>query len=102
MTATNETQQPYRELAYRANDGVEIVLFWHRVTDELIVSVSDARTGAYFELSADPAQALDVFNHPYAHAAFRGLPYENALACWADAAVDDQPVLGDLSGEPTR
>jgi hypothetical protein len=79
---------PYRELAYRANEGVEVVLFWHQDTDELTVAVSDARSGAYFELAAAPDQALDVFNHPYAHAAFRGLPYaEEPLACWAEAAA---------------
>jgi hypothetical protein len=77
-----------RELAYRAGDGVEVVLFWHPNTDELTVAVSDARSGAYFELAAAPDQALDVFNHPYAHAAFRGLPYaEESLASWAEAAA---------------
>ncbi len=68
----------YRELAYRANDGVEVVLFWQQNTDDLTVAVSDERSGAYFELAAAPDQALDVFNHPYAHAAFRGLPYADA------------------------
>ena len=79
---------PYRELAYRAEHGVEVVLFWQEITDELTVAVSDARSGAYFELAAAPERALDVFNHPYAHAAFRGLPYaEEPLASWAEAAA---------------
>jgi hypothetical protein len=65
----------YRELAYRAADGVEVVLFWQQISDQLAVAVSDARSGAYFELAAAPHEALDVFNHPYAHAAFRGLRY---------------------------
>ena len=78
----------YRELAYRAGDGVEVVLFWQEDTDELTVAVSDTRSGAYFEIPAAPDQALDVFNHPYAHAAFRGLPYaEESLASWAEAAA---------------
>ena len=77
----------YRELAYRAAQGVEVVLFWQEITDELAVAVSDARSGAYFELAAAPHEALDVFNHPYAHAAFRGLPYdEEPSASWAEAA----------------
>ena len=77
----------HRELASRAADGVEVVLFWHQITDELAVAVSDARSGAYFELAAAPHEALDVFNHPYAHAAFRGFPYaEEPLASWAEAA----------------
>jgi hypothetical protein len=64
---------PYRELAYRVSDGIKVVLFWHPGTDELLVSVSDERSGGCFELAAGPDQALDVFNHPYAHAAFAGV-----------------------------
>jgi hypothetical protein len=78
MANTNTTQQPYRELAHRENDGVEVVLFWHRPTDELTVTVSDERKGASFELPAEPHQALDVFNHPYAYAAFQGLTHQEA------------------------
>lgn len=77
----------YRELAYRAAHGVEVVLFWHEITDDLTVAVSDALGGACFELAAGPHEALDVFNHPYAHAAFRGLRYaQEPLASWAEAA----------------
>jgi hypothetical protein len=68
----------YRELAHRATDGLEIVLFWHQPTDELTVSVSDERTGAYFELRAGAGEALKVFEHPYAYAAARGVPYNDA------------------------
>jgi hypothetical protein len=76
MASTNTTRELYRELAHRENDGVEVVLFWHQPTDELTVTVSDERNGAHFELAVEPHQALDVFNHPYAHAAFQGLCYE--------------------------
>ena len=72
MASTNATREPYRELAHRMNDGMEVVLFWHQRTDELTVTVSDERIGTYFELAAQPHQALDVFDHPYAHAAFQG------------------------------
>jgi hypothetical protein len=99
----NATQQPYRELAHRVNNGVEVVLFWHEIKDELTVTVSDEGTGAYFELAAEPHQALDVFNHPYAHAAFRGLPYEEAsLASWAEAAATQRQVTPDRSEKPIR
>ena len=99
----NATEQPYRELAHRMNNGVEVVLFWHETTDELTVSVSDERCGAYFELAAESHQALDVFNHPYAYAAFRGLPYEEAsLASWAEAAATQRQVVPDRSEKPTR
>jgi len=35
---TSKATNLYRELAYRAGDGVEIVLFWHEFTDELNVA----------------------------------------------------------------
>jgi len=67
------TANAYRELAHRETDGVEVVLFWHQPTDHLTVTVSDERNGSYFELAAEPHQALDVFDHPFAYAAFQGL-----------------------------
>jgi hypothetical protein len=94
---------PYRELAYRASDGIEVVLSWHQGTDELLVSVSDERSGADFELAAGPDQVLDVFNHPYAHAAFRGLPLEEAsIPCWAEASTTHEQAVPDLCEGPTR
>ena len=93
---------PYRELAYRVNDGVQVVLFWQQNTDDLTVAVSDERSGAYFELAAAPDQALDVFNHPYAHAAFRGLPYVDAsLPSWGAAAANHGCAITERSEEPT-
>jgi hypothetical protein len=93
MADTDSIQVP-RELAHRVNDGVEIVLFWNEDTNELIVSVSDERTGGYFELDAAPDEALDVFYHPYSYAAHRGIPYDDALLpSWALAARNS----GDLA-----
>jgi hypothetical protein len=104
MAATDAMCSPFRELAHRENDGVEVVLFWHEVTSELTVSVSDVRSGAYFELAAAPEDALDVFHHPYAHAAFRGVPYDDAfLPSWAQAAATaGDPDISGLLHEPTR
>jgi hypothetical protein len=70
------------ELAYRAGDGVEVSLLWSRAESRLTVVVSDSRTGDWFELPAHPENALDVFHHPYAYAAFRGVEYgcESAAA----------------------
>jgi hypothetical protein len=97
----SDTTNRYRELAYRASDGMEVVLFWHDTTGELTVTVSDQYTGAYFELAAAPDQALDVFNHPFAHAAFRGLSYsEEPLASWAEAAAAHRTT--SRTEEPTR
>jgi hypothetical protein len=81
-------QMRVRELAHRATGGLEVILFWDEVTNELTVSVSDERTGAYFEFAAAPKEALDAYYHPYAHAASRGVPYDDALlASWAQAAA---------------
>jgi hypothetical protein len=103
MAPTHEKQHQFRELAHRATDGLEVMLFWREATNELTVSVSDERTGAYFELDAEPGEALDVFYHPYAHAAHRGVPYDEALlASWAGAAANYSDASADRSEEPTR
>jgi hypothetical protein len=103
MAVNDEKQHQLRELAHRATDGLEVILFWHAVTNELTVSVSDERTGAYFELDAEPDEALDVFYHPYAHVAHRGVPYDEALlASWAEAAANHPRVSADRFEERTR
>lgn len=58
-----------RELAHRTNDGLQVALFWFKGTNQLVVSVSDERTGERFELPADERNALSVFYHPFAYAA---------------------------------
>jgi hypothetical protein len=103
MEVINEKQHHLRELAHRATDGLEVILFWDEPANELTVSVSDERTGAYFELAAEPDQALAVFYHPYAHAAFRGVPYDDALlGSGAAAAASHAHISADRSEEPTR
>ena len=75
MKATLDTQtqtQPlFTELDFRENDGIEVSLLWSRATDQLTVLVCDTRTDESFELAADPADAREVFTHPYAYAARR-------------------------------
>ena len=68
MTGHTATAQVDRELAYRVGDGVEVVLLWSAATGDVTVRVSDTRTGSHFEVAAEPAHALDVFEHPYAYA----------------------------------
>jgi hypothetical protein len=57
-----------RELARRCNDGIEVALHWHG-GDVLTVEVTDTRSGRSFELPAPASKALDVYYHPFAHAA---------------------------------
>ena len=58
-----------KELDYREIDGIAVTLLWHSVSNRVSVSVHDWRTGDWFELDAEPANALDVFTHPFAYAA---------------------------------
>lgn len=76
MTAT---PQEYRELAYRAGDGVEVGLFWNSSDDRLVVVVDDARNGDLFQLEVASREALDAFEHPFAYAAHRGVEYTAGL-----------------------
>jgi hypothetical protein len=75
VTEPTTPDSPTRELAYRANDGVEVALLWHPIEDRLTVSVTDERSGDQFQLAVNSDSALDAFNHPYAYAAFRGIAY---------------------------
>jgi hypothetical protein len=68
------------ELDYRANDGVEVSLLWHKPTNRLFVSVNDTRSGKLFELDVASEYALDAFEHPYAYAHSRGLRRETVNA----------------------
>lgn len=63
-TTTNVTR---RELAHRFEDGLDVTLFWHPRTNTITVLVVDERTGESFEFGADPARALDAFEHPFAY-----------------------------------
>jgi hypothetical protein len=49
-----------------------VFLLWSPADDSLAVVLIDENADS-FELVVTPAEALDVFEHPYAHAASRGL-----------------------------
>jgi hypothetical protein len=57
-----------RELAQRANDGVDVRLLWAPGTNGIYVAVDNARAGEAFVVEVDPADALDAFRHPYVYA----------------------------------
>jgi hypothetical protein len=61
------------ELDSRTQDGVEVSLLWQPETDVVLVEVRDWRVGQSFQLVVDAEEALDVFRHPFAYAAFRGV-----------------------------
>ena len=68
-----QMRPPRQSLAYRRGAGIEVTLLWHRTSGELTVSVTDAASGASFELPVAADEALAAFHHPYAYAAALGV-----------------------------
>jgi hypothetical protein len=64
---------PIEELAHRESAGIAVSLFWSREGNALSVVVRDNRTGEEFSLTAGAEEAMDVFQHPFAYAATRGV-----------------------------
>jgi len=65
------------ELVSRESNGITVRLLWSRSTNLVTVTVADVANDEYFELVLDEHErALDVFEHPYAHAAARGLDFQ--------------------------
>jgi hypothetical protein len=66
------------ELAARETNGITVRLLWSRSTNLVTVAVDDAANDDYFELVlGDGERALDVFRHPFAHAAARGVEFRS-------------------------
>jgi hypothetical protein len=64
------------ELASRESNGITVRLFWSRSTNLVTIAVADAANDDYFELVlSEDEPALDVYHHPFAHAAARGLEF---------------------------
>jgi hypothetical protein len=60
----------------RESTGITVRLLWSEATNLVTVAVADAASDDYFELVLEEDEpALEVFNHPYAHAAARGLEF---------------------------
>jgi hypothetical protein len=69
------------DLACRTSGRYEIVLLLDTASLELTVSVADDVTGVVYELPVPADEALDVFNHPFAHPAFRGVSFDDGHSC---------------------
>jgi hypothetical protein len=64
------------ELAARNSSGITVRLLWNRSTNLVTVTVADPANDDYFELVlGEHERALDVFEHPFAHAAARGVEF---------------------------
>jgi hypothetical protein len=65
---------PVHELHHRTNDGLDVRLLWRASDSQVFVTVADAKTGERFTVDVrDGDNALEVFHHPYAFAAWRGI-----------------------------
>jgi hypothetical protein len=80
MPDTGLTSPPLRELAHRTSSGTDVTLLWNEHTGALTVSVRSRGTGAQFQFTAEPDQALHAFYHPYAYAAARAPRADAPLA----------------------
>jgi hypothetical protein len=66
------------ELISRESNGITVALLWSRATNLVTLAVADAVSDDYFELVLDEDEpALEAFNHPFAHAAARGLEFRS-------------------------
>jgi hypothetical protein len=64
-------------LASRESGGIRVKLLWAADTNAVAVRVLDDSSDDQFELLVEPGvNALDVYEHPYAYAAWRGIDYE--------------------------
>jgi hypothetical protein len=60
-----------RELDHRRSDGIDVRLLWNQTDDQIVVTVSDAKTRDAFVIPVEPKRALTAFHHPYSYAASR-------------------------------
>jgi len=74
---SESTEEVWRtELMSRESSGITVRMLWSRATNLVTIAVDDAASGDYFELVLDEdASALEVFHHPSAPAAERGLEF---------------------------
>ena len=67
------------ELDERESNGIRVTLIWNRATNCVSVLVYDEKSQDAFALEVSEGDdALDIFNHPFAYAAYRGLVREEA------------------------
>jgi hypothetical protein len=63
-----------RELHSRVSDGIQVDLLWSERKGQTWVAVKDSKRGESFSvLVREGERPLDVFHHPYAYAASRGV-----------------------------
>jgi hypothetical protein len=80
MPTTETMSDPLYELDHRSNDRIDVWLLWRERDNRVLVAVADDKTGERFEIELrDGEHALDVFHHPYAYAAWRGIDTQSEI-----------------------
>jgi hypothetical protein len=75
----SDQPNPDVALASRENAGIHVTLLWASDTNAVAVRVLDDSSDDQFELLVEPGvNPLDVYEHPYAYAAWRGIDYRTA------------------------
>jgi hypothetical protein len=86
------------DLAHRESVGIAVTLLWDRQRDVAAVCVID-QAGDSFELVLSEHESpLDVFHHPYAYAAMRGVIVEPFFVS-DPPELDGEQSLNVVSGE---
>jgi hypothetical protein len=81
LAMTDHVLETMRELHRRRSDGIDVRLLWCEADNRVAVRVADAKTGDAFAVEVGPRdRALDVFHHPYAYAAARGIDTRALIA----------------------
>jgi hypothetical protein len=71
--------KPRVVLAKRENGGIRATLLWKADANPVAVLVRDGSTDDQFELLVEPELSpIDVYEHPHAYAAWRGIDYRAA------------------------
>ena len=84
MSTSILTPVALRELARRANDGLEITLYWHPDDNGTSVEIYHETTGETIAFPVPAERALDAFQHPFVHLAAPG------AAAWGSDMYPDR------------
>ena len=79
--ARAKSPTPADRIDLTRDNGITVRLLWSRATNLVTVAVDDVASDDHFEFILDEDEAaLEVFNHPFAHAAARGLEFPTRRA----------------------
>ncbi len=90
---TADTLTSVRELDSRVSNGIQVRMLWRQLDDSVWVVVVDTRSGHRFRVEvAAHERPLDVFEHPFAYAATRGVETQPPRSPGAPVNGETQPA----------